>query len=100
MPIKLPIIGMFQRGRVNSLDEFLIDPQAVNNGTFIRRSDPIGDFCQLKFPAEFSASMITDGGRAPLLGEHTADVLSALGYSRAEIDKLRARNVIAGRDPA
>ena len=87
-------------GPVNSLDEFLIDPQAVNNGTFIRRSDPIGDFCQLKFPAEFSASMITDGGRAPLLGEHTADVLSALGYSRAEIDKLRARKVIAGRDPA
>jgi crotonobetainyl-CoA:carnitine CoA-transferase CaiB-like acyl-CoA transferase len=31
---------------------------------------------------------------APLLGQHTAEVLDELGLSRAQIDTLFARNVV------
>jgi len=32
--------------------------------------------------------------RSPLLGEHTEEVLSQLGYSRSQIDALREERVI------
>jgi crotonobetainyl-CoA:carnitine CoA-transferase CaiB-like acyl-CoA transferase len=32
--------------------------------------------------------------RAPMLGEHTDEILAELGYSEAAIDALRAANVI------
>jgi hypothetical protein len=32
--------------------------------------------------------------RAPMLGEHTDEILAELGYSKAAIDALRAANVI------
>jgi crotonobetainyl-CoA:carnitine CoA-transferase CaiB-like acyl-CoA transferase len=32
--------------------------------------------------------------RAPLLGEHSAEILAEAGYSAAEIDSLAARGVI------
>jgi len=32
--------------------------------------------------------------RAPLLGEHTAEVLAELGYDGATIEELAARHVI------
>jgi crotonobetainyl-CoA:carnitine CoA-transferase CaiB-like acyl-CoA transferase len=37
----------------------------------------------------------TPRGTAPATGEHTASVLTAHGYSAAEIDKLMADRVVA-----
>jgi crotonobetainyl-CoA:carnitine CoA-transferase CaiB-like acyl-CoA transferase len=34
--------------------------------------------------------------RPPLMGEHTIEILSALGYSPSEIDKLVEQAVVAG----
>jgi formyl-CoA transferase len=36
----------------------------------------------------------TEVTRSPLLGEHTDEVLDELGYTRAQIDALRAEKVI------
>lgn len=82
-------------GPVNSLDQFMRDPQALHNGTFVRYADSYGSLCQLKYPAEFSASATTDRGRAPILGEHTNEVLSAIGLSPNEISELRLKNEVA-----
>jgi crotonobetainyl-CoA:carnitine CoA-transferase CaiB-like acyl-CoA transferase len=38
-------------------------------------------------------------GRAPRLGEHTDEVLAALGYSAAEIERLRCAGAISGQAP-
>jgi len=32
--------------------------------------------------------------RAPILGEHTDEILTELGYQKAQIAELRTRNVI------
>ena len=45
-------------------------------------------------PFRLSAPAAGGRGRAPLLGEHTADILAELGYGASAIEQLRARRVI------
>ncbi|MEQ9562297.1 MAG: hypothetical protein RLN69_07240, partial [Woeseiaceae bacterium] len=46
-------------------------------------------------PVHFSAKPIEYRNAAPLLGEHTEEVLmQRMGYSTADIEKLRERGVI------
>lgn len=45
-------------------------------------------------PVRFSASAAGIRERAPKLGEHTDEILTALGYSRSEIERLRQDGVI------
>jgi crotonobetainyl-CoA:carnitine CoA-transferase CaiB-like acyl-CoA transferase len=45
-------------------------------------------------PIELSETPGTYRHPAPLLGEHTDEILSSLGYSAAEIAGLRAEKVV------
>lgn len=47
-----------------------------------------------RFPAVLSASPGTIRGRAPQLGEHTADILDELGYTSDDVARLRAARVV------
>jgi crotonobetainyl-CoA:carnitine CoA-transferase CaiB-like acyl-CoA transferase len=49
----------------------------------------------LSFPFRPSATAPTIRRPAPLLGEHTGEVLSELGLSRAEIDRLAEAKAVA-----
>jgi crotonobetainyl-CoA:carnitine CoA-transferase CaiB-like acyl-CoA transferase len=84
-------------GRVYSPQQALDDPQVAAMG-FLRavadypglpRPAPVADL-----PLRFSA---TPGGivtRPPTLGEHTDEVLASLGFTGAEIARLRADGVV------
>jgi crotonobetainyl-CoA:carnitine CoA-transferase CaiB-like acyl-CoA transferase len=48
----------------------------------------------IETPFRMSATPGTIRSRAPLLGEHTDPILTQLGYSRSEIDDLRARAIV------
>jgi len=55
----------------------------------------------LGFPARASATPPRIDRPAPLLGQHTAEVLGELGLSREEIDRLAAASVIVlGAQPS
>ena len=52
-----------------------------------------GKYLTVGNPIKMSDS-ITEVTRSPLLGEHTEEVLTQLGYSSAEIGSLRESKVI------
>jgi crotonobetainyl-CoA:carnitine CoA-transferase CaiB-like acyl-CoA transferase len=54
-----------------------------------------GQVQALGCPIHFSATPTAVTRPAPLLGEHTREVLAEDGYSAAEIDELAATGVVA-----
>jgi crotonobetainyl-CoA:carnitine CoA-transferase CaiB-like acyl-CoA transferase len=81
-------------GPVLSLDEVFDDPQVVHNQAVRVRTHPTaGPVREARPPARFSATTAPEGPLAPLLGEHTAEVLAEIGYNRTRIESLRAAGV-------
>ena len=75
--------------------EFLDDPQAIHNQTFVDFEDPVyGRIKQLNFPIRFERSPANPHARAPRLGEHTDAVLEGLGLSRQSIADLRTAKTV------
>lgn len=70
---------------VNTLEEFLQDPQVAHNEVFVDYHDPrLGRIRQLNFPARFSESRVNVNARAPMLGEHTDEVFADWGLEAKE----------------
>lgn len=83
-------------GPVQDYDGVLADPQVKVNGTFVEYEHPSeGKLKTPGFPIRFSKtpSKVTRG--APAVGEHTREILGALGYSEAEVRDLRDRGIVA-----
>jgi 2-methylfumaryl-CoA isomerase len=75
------------------------DPRcSAQNPLFSRLEQPgIGSYLVPGSPLQFSNEERLEPRRAPLLGEHTDEVLSdLLGLSGARIGELRAKGVVAG----
>lgn len=45
-------------------------------------------------PVKFEKTQARVGPRPPLLGEHTEEILTGLGYARSEVEDLRSRGVV------
>lgn len=83
---------------VQTVDEAFDDEAVRVRGVVTEREqDGIGEQVELAFPARFDdyAPSTTD---APRFGEHTAEVLSELGFSDEEVERLLAAGVVAGWD--
>jgi len=74
---------------VNSLEEALRDPQAAALGLF----PSIDGLPQIGVPISMSETPARLERRAPLLGEHTAEVLAEVGVRPTELAQLSARGV-------
>ncbi|MET0700540.1 MAG: CoA transferase [Mycobacterium sp.] len=87
---KLPAAPM------HSTQDALDDPHVQAMGYLQRVPFPGAsrDVPIIETPFRMSATPGTIRRRAPLLGEHTDDVLAELGYDGNEIDGLRARSII------
>ena len=69
-------------------------PQAVAREMSVPVHHPrLGDTHAIGTPLKMSATPLDPTRRAPMLGEHTDDVLAAAGYSPDEIEQLRAAGV-------
>jgi crotonobetainyl-CoA:carnitine CoA-transferase CaiB-like acyl-CoA transferase len=82
---------------VNTLEEVLVDPQAVAAGAFV--DVPAGEGAPahraVATPITFHGTGLPPVGAVPGLGQHTDEVLEAAGYGAADIERLRAAGVIA-----
>ena len=79
-------------GPILSIPEMLAHPQTLARGMVVETEHPrAGRVRSLGLPVKFSQTPGTVRRPAPLLGEHTYEVLQEVGYSRAEIDALVAQ---------
>ncbi len=83
-------------GPVHSLGEALTHPQTLARGMVVDLVHPqAGATKAIGCPVHFSATPAHVDRPAPLLGEHTRDVLRESGYSDDEIDAFVTAGVVA-----
>ena len=81
-------------GPILSMKEIAEDPSLRASGTVVEVDHPTrGKYLSVGNPIKMSDSP-TEVTRSPLLGEHTEEVLTQLGYSAQEIASLREARVI------
>jgi formyl-CoA transferase len=81
-------------GPILSMKEIAEEPSLRETGTIVEVDHPVrGKYLTVGNPIKMSDSP-TVVTRSPLLGEHTEEVLTQLGYTQAQIDALREASVI------
>ena len=81
-------------GPILSMKEIAEDPSLRASGTIVEVDHPKrGKYLTVGNPIKLSDSP-TEVTRSPLLGEHTEEVLTQLGYSTEQIAALREERVI------
>ena len=79
----------------NTIGEALNHPQTLARGMVVDLDHPrAGRTKALGCPLHFSKTPTAVKRPAPLLGEHTREVLREVGYKDAEIDRFVAEGVI------
>jgi crotonobetainyl-CoA:carnitine CoA-transferase CaiB-like acyl-CoA transferase len=82
-------------GPVNSIGEALTHPQTIARGMVVETVHPeAGPIRSLGCPVHFSATPTRVERPAPLLGEHTRELLREHGYGDDEIDRFVADGVV------
>ena len=82
-------------GPVYGYEDLVNDPQIQHNGTFVEYDHPTeGRVKTPGFPIKFSKTPSTVDRGAPLVGEHTREILAAAGKSAAEIEALLASGAV------
>ncbi len=83
-------------GPINSLDKVFDDPQVKHRQMQIELPLPGGgNVPGVASPVKFSHTPIEYSAAPPALGQHTDQILSALGLSEADMAQLKAGTVIA-----
>ena len=82
-------------GPINDYREVVQDPQVRAREMVVETRHPtLGTLSTLGTPIKLSGTPLTPGRPAPLLGQHTDEVLAATGYGKDEIAALRAAEAV------
>jgi len=85
----------FPCGPINDYAAVFADPQVQAREMVVNVDHPtLGTVQALGSPIKMSATPPDPSRRAPLLGEHTDEVLVQAGFSQDEIDRLRSAGAI------
>jgi len=85
-------------GPVYGYQELVDDPQIAHNGTFVEYDHPTeGRVKTPGFPYKFSATPARIDRGAPLVGEHSREVLAEIGVSDERIADLFESGAVAGK---
>jgi crotonobetainyl-CoA:carnitine CoA-transferase CaiB-like acyl-CoA transferase len=78
-----------------TIDAVLDEPQTKASGMLVTAPHPrIPDYTSVALPITWNRRRPGVRRVPPALGEHSEDVLTALGYTRDDVRGLRARNVV------
>lgn len=87
-------------GPVQDYAALVEDPQIKHNGTFVDYDHPTeGRVTTPGFPYDFSRTPASIERGAPLVGEHTGELLAEAGFTGEEIAALTAGGVVAETRP-
>jgi formyl-CoA transferase len=82
-------------GPINTYADVFSDPQVIARDLALSVDHPtLGHLRSLGTPIKMSATPLDPQRRAPLLGEHTDEVLRAAGFSNEELQSLRSSGAI------
>jgi len=82
-------------GPINEVDEALNDPQIIARGMIVEQMHATaGPVRSLGNPVHLSDTPVGYRRPPPALGQHTDEILSALGYSAQDIARLRAQRTV------
>jgi itaconate CoA-transferase len=79
--------------RLNTMEKFWRHPQLEARGRWAEVGSPAGRLAMLKPPFNLDA-LEPRMDPIPALGQHTEDVLRAIGYSVSEVERLRREGVV------
>jgi crotonobetainyl-CoA:carnitine CoA-transferase CaiB-like acyl-CoA transferase len=82
-------------GPINEVDEALTDPQIIARDMIVEQThSTVGTVRSVGNPVHLSETPVSYRLPPPTLGQHTAEVLAALGYTPEAIASLRNRHAI------
>jgi formyl-CoA transferase len=82
-------------GPILNLQQVFEDPQVLHNHMVLEHNHPVaGQRRLLGFPLKFSEAPVDVRLAAPVLGEHTEEILTRLGYSPVLIEQFRRDGVL------
>jgi len=86
-------------GAVYRMDQLFQDPQVVHDKMVAEIDHPLaGKIKTIRTPIRFSASPLKIKRHPPLLGQHTEEILSELGYTKEEIEGYKKTGAVKGAD--
>jgi formyl-CoA transferase len=82
-------------GPVYTYAQLFADPQIVHRELVVHADDPeLGRVPHIRTPIKMSASDVAVRTVAPRLGQHSEEILTALGYTTAEVERLRRDRIV------
>ena len=82
-------------GPIYNMEQVYNDPQVLARKMLVDLEDPeLGAIHNIGIPVKLSATPGQIRTRAPMLGEHSAEVLLERGFSRSEVDELVSAGVL------
>ncbi len=82
-------------GPIYNMEQVYNNPQVLARKMLVDLEDPdLGAIHNIGIPVKLSATPGQIRTRAPMLGEHSAEVLLERGFSKAEVDELVSANVV------
>jgi formyl-CoA transferase len=81
-------------GAINTMADVFEDPHLAARGFFQTIDHPATGPLQYPGPQFRMSETPWRAGRAPLLGEHTSEVLQGAGYSKQDIARLREQGAV------
>ena len=82
-------------GPIRTREEVLVEPQVLENEMLMEVQHPqAGRTRMVSMPLRFSVTERVTPRAAPLLGEHTDEVLGQLGYTAEQIASLKVQEVV------